>query len=100
MLHRRLAAHLDEETLARWTPRVLRNIEEMSSCLKGEPHTVNLGRWRRAVSERDLVELRRLLTGSDEDSVQMREVSPFRGLLPQAERREVLRSRWVPGRDG
>ena len=34
--------------------------------------------------------LHRVLTGLDRDSVEMREVSPMRGLLSQAERSEVL----------
>ena len=47
------------------------------------------------VQQRDLPGLRRVMTGLDTDSVQMREVSPLGGLLPQAERSKVLA---VPGR--
>jgi hypothetical protein len=34
--------------------------------------------------------LHRVLTGLDRESIEMREVSPMGGLLPQGERREVL----------
>lgn len=91
LLHRRLATHLDRATLAHWTPRILGNLEQMSGQIRGEPHTGNLGRWDRLVVERDIAGLRRVLTGLDEHSIQMREVSPMRGLLSQKERSEVLR---------
>jgi len=34
--------------------------------------------------------IRRVLTGLDVDSIEMREVSPLGGLLPQSERIKVL----------
>jgi hypothetical protein len=36
--------------------------------------------------------LRRALTGLDRDSIEMREVAPIGGLLPETERREALQS--------
>jgi hypothetical protein len=50
-----------------------------------------LDRWQRLIEEGDLSGLRRVMVGLDTDSVQMREVSPMGGLLPQQERAEVLR---------
>lgn len=91
LLHRRLSRHLDPGTIGQWTPRILSNLEKMSGQVRGEPHMGNLGRWRRLVEERDLPGLHRVLTRLDEGSIQMREVSPMRGLLPQKERSEVLR---------
>lgn len=91
-LHRRLSTHLDRETLGEWTPRILTNLEQMTGRVRGEPHTTNLQRWRGLVSDGDLTGLRRVLTGLDETSIQMREVSPMRGLLSQEERNEVLGS--------
>lgn len=91
LLHRTLSRHLDRETLEQWTPRILRNLEQTRGRVQGEPHIGNLKRWHRLVDERDLSGLRRALTGLDERSIQMREVSPMRGLLSQEEREEVLK---------
>jgi transcriptional regulator with XRE-family HTH domain len=89
-LHRRLSTHLDGETFEHWTPLILQNLQQMNDRVRGEPHTENLRRWHHLVEGRDLPGLRRVLTGLDEISIQMREVSPMRGLLSQAERSEVL----------
>ena len=35
--------------------------------------------------------MHRILTGLDRDSIEMREVSPMSGLLPDEQRREVLK---------
>lgn len=90
LLHCRLSVRLDPETLDRWAPRILGNLEQMSGAIRGEPHLTNLERWRSLVSDRDLTGLRRALIGLDEDAIRMREVSPMRGLLPQEERSEAL----------
>ena len=39
----------------------------------------------------DVLGLHRVLTGLDRDSIEMREVSPMGGLLPQDERQAALR---------
>jgi hypothetical protein len=50
---------------------------------------------------RHLSDLRRVMVGLDTDSVQMREVSPMGGLLPQEERAEAAGDRWsVPDKKG
>ncbi|MEW6583053.1 MAG: helix-turn-helix transcriptional regulator [Actinomycetota bacterium] len=95
LLHRRISAHLDPPTLERWTPRILDNIERIREQVRGEPHRTNIERWRHLVGERDVTGLQRVLTGLDTDAVQMREVSPVRGLLTQRERDEVLRQQAV-----
>lgn len=92
LLHRQLARRLDRDTLAEWTPLITRNIERMQGQLRGEPHLRNLERWRQLISDRDLPGVHRVLTGRDDDSSQMREVSPMGGLLSQDERDEVLRA--------
>lgn len=89
-LHRRLSTQLDHQTLQRWRPRVLSNLEQMGSQIRGEPHIGNLKRWRCLVEEGKIIDLHRVLTGLDSDSVAMREVSPMRGLLSQDERTEAL----------
>lgn len=89
-LHRQLATHLDRETLNAWVPTIRRNVERLRHTIRGEPHVSNLNRWERLVDDRDVLGLHRVMTGLDTDSVQMREVSPLSGLLPQSERSRVL----------
>ena len=48
-----------------------------------QPHEQNLDHWRQLVYRGDLPGLHRVLTGLDRDSIEMREVSPMSGLLPQ-----------------
>lgn len=94
-LHRQLATHLEPDVLESWVPTIQRNVERLRRSVQGEPHVSNLDRWEVLVQQRDLPGLRRVMTGLDTDSVQMREVSPLGGLLPQAERSKVLAE---PGR--
>lgn len=89
-LHRRLCTHLTPETFQQWRPIMLRNLQRLREGVRGQPHLRNLDRWQRLIQEGDLSSLRRVMTGLDPDSVQMREVSPMGGLLSQEERSEVL----------
>jgi len=89
-LHRQLATHLDTGVLDDWVPTIRRNVERLRHRVQGEPHVSNLGRWEVLMEQRDVPGLRRVMTGLDTDSVQMREVSPLGGLLPQSERAKVL----------
>lgn len=89
-LHRQLATHLDPQILDGWAPTIKRNVERLRHSVQGEPHVSNMDRWELLVDHRDVPGLRRVMTGLDIDSVQMREVSPLGGLLPQSERSRVL----------
>jgi len=89
-LHRRLSTHLTSETLSEWRPIMLRNLQRLRESTRGQPHLRNLDRWQSLIQEGDLSSLRRVMTGLETDSVEMREVSPMRGLLSQEERSEVL----------
>ena len=89
-LHRRLSTHLTPETLDEWRPIMLRNLQRLREGTRGQPHLRNLERWQRLIQDGDLSGLRRVMTGLDTDAVEMREVSPMRGLLSQQERSEVL----------
>jgi hypothetical protein len=51
----------------------------------------NVERWTGLISKGDVVGLHRTMTGLDRSSIEMREVSPFSGLLPDPERVDVLR---------
>jgi transcriptional regulator with XRE-family HTH domain len=90
-LHRRLSSHLTPATLSEWRPTMLHNLERLREGTRGQPHLRNLDRWQRLIDDGDLSRLHRVMTGLDTDSVEMREVSPMRGLLTQTERSDVLR---------
>lgn len=92
LLHRSLVPKLNEETLSSWTPRILQNLERLSSSVQGHPHVENLDRWRRIVETRDVETLRTVLDSTDPGSIEMREVSPMGGLIGQEERLSILKS--------
>ncbi len=91
MLHRRLSSHLTKESFEDWRPRLLGNLEKLRSGVQGRVHLENVERWTDLVLRGDVVGLHREMTGLDRRSIEMREVSPFSGLLPDHERVEVLR---------
>lgn len=64
--------------------------QRLRESTRGQPYLRNLDRWEVMIRHDDLPGLRRVMTGLDIDSVQMREVSPMGGLLSQEERSEVL----------
>ena len=90
-LHRRLSSHLTPATLSEWRPTMLYNLERLREGTRGQPHLRNLDRWQHLIDDGDLSRLHRVMTGVDTDSIEMREVSPMRGLLAQTERSDVLR---------
>ncbi len=90
MLHRRLSKRLTSQTLEMWLPKLERNLERERESVRGSVHLSNVDRWTELVRRRDLSGLRRVLTGLDRDSIEMREVSPMGGLLPEEERLEVM----------
>jgi hypothetical protein len=89
-LHRRLSMHMTRTSLEQWLPTIGRNLERLRGSVSGEPHMRNLDRWRSLIDRGDVPGLRRVLTGLDRDSIEMREVSPMGGLLSQDERMDVL----------
>ena len=89
-LHRRLSMHLTPETLGEWRPSIQRNLQHLRKSTCGQPHLRNLDRWERLITDGELSSIRRVMTGLDTDSIEMREVSPMRGLLSQEERSEVM----------
>ncbi|WP_246613958.1 helix-turn-helix domain-containing protein [Paractinoplanes bogorensis] len=89
-LHRRLSSHLTSQTLNEWRPAMLSNLSRLRSSTQGQPHLRNLDRWESLIGGGDVSGLHRVMTGLDVDSIEMREVSPMRGLLSQGERAEVL----------
>lgn len=90
-LHRRLSTHLTRLGLEQWRPTIERNLERLRSSVRGQPHLRNLDRWESLLDSGDVPGLHRVLTGLDRDSIEMREVSPVGGLLPNKERLEMLR---------
>lgn len=89
-LHRRLSTLLNRQSFEDWRPRIERNLDRLGNRVTGQPHERNLERWRQLVDRCDVPGMHRVLTGLDRDSIEMREVSPMSGLLPDEQRREVL----------
>ena len=89
-LHRRISSHLDRDALSLWRPTMEGNLTHLRDHVTGQPHERNLDRWHLLIQNGDLNGIKRALTGLERDSIEMREVSPMRGLLSQEERSEIL----------
>lgn len=89
-LHRQISSLLNSDSLGEWGPTLHKNVDRLESNLRGEPHLSNLREWRRRIDEGDVLGLHRVLTGLDRHSIEMREVSPFGGILSQDERQQAL----------
>lgn len=89
-LHRQLSTHLTPQSFPTWLPKTERNLRRLRSTVQGEPHSTNLDEWEHLLQDRDLPNLFRVLTGLDRHSIDMREVSPLNGLLPESERLELI----------
>jgi transcriptional regulator with XRE-family HTH domain len=89
-LHRQLSSLLTRDSLEKWRPLIERNLQRLHGSVTGQPHSRNLDRWDLLVESGDVLGLHRVLTGLDRDSIEMREVSPMSGLLPQSERQAIL----------
>ena len=88
-LHRRLSVHLTRSSLEEWRPTIERNLERLRSTVRGQPHLRNLDRWESLADRGDVTGFHRVFTDLDRDSIEMREVSPAGGLLPNEERLPV-----------
>jgi hypothetical protein len=88
--HRQLSSHLTKSSLEQWHPTIERNLLRLRRSVTGQPHSRNLDQWNSLVEHGDVLGLHRVLTGLDRDSIEMREVSPMGGLLPQSERQAIL----------
>lgn len=89
-LHRQLSSHLTKATLEEWSPTIEHNLQRLRRTVTGQPHIRNLDRWGSLVEHGDVLGLHRVLTGLNRESIEMREVSPMGGLLPQSERAAAL----------
>jgi transcriptional regulator with XRE-family HTH domain len=89
-LHRQLSTHLNSDSLPSWRSKIETNLDRLRGSVQGEPHSSNLSEWQRLVDHEDLPNLHRVLTNLDRHSIEMREVSPLGGLLPNDERLSVL----------
>jgi transcriptional regulator with XRE-family HTH domain len=90
-LHRQLSTHVTPSSLREWQPRLKQNLRRLRGNVSGQPHLRNLDHWELLIDSGDVPGLHRVLTGLDRHSIEMREVSPMGGLLPQDERSDVLR---------
>ena len=91
-MHRRLATHLTATSLTAWQPTIFANIARLGADVHGQPHLANLEHWQRLVSTEDVPALRRVLTGVDRHSIEMREVTPMGGILTDEERQQALQN--------
>jgi hypothetical protein len=91
-LHRQLARYLTRSTLTEWQPTIHRNLHRLRTGVTGQPHMRNLDHWQSLLESDDVPGLHRLITGLDRDSIEMREVSPIGGLLPEGERTQILQA--------
>lgn len=92
LVHRQVAALLGPSELDRWRPRIERNIQSLTCRVQGQPHERNLARWAELVKVGDEAALRRALTCLDRASIEMREVSPFAGVLPDRVRLDAIQN--------
>ncbi|WP_417215527.1 helix-turn-helix domain-containing protein [Arthrobacter sp.] len=90
MLHRKLSTRLTMASLQEWLPRLVRNFERLRHGVRGTVHRRNIQQWLTLIDHSDIIGLHRAMTGLDRTSIEMREVSPFGGILPEEQRREVL----------
>lgn len=90
LLHRRISSQLTPETLRLWKPTIVGNVRRLREGVTGQPHARNLERWQILVEGDDLLGLKRVLTGLDRESIEMREVSPMRGVHTEQDRLDVL----------
>ncbi|BBZ01201.1 hypothetical protein MCHIJ_06380 [Mycolicibacterium chitae] len=91
-VHRQLATLLNTSTLQEWRPSILSNIDRLRQSVYGEPHLRHLSHWEQLTNDGDLQSLKRALTGLDRQSIEMREVTPMSGLLPDTQRRAALQA--------
>ncbi|MGD1424641.1 XRE family transcriptional regulator [Mycolicibacterium septicum] len=91
VVHRQLATHLTSTSLTKWGATILTNIKRLRTGVRGQPHLANLDRWEHIVEDNDVHALRRALIGLDRHNIEMREVTPMGGLLPDEERRDAIR---------
>jgi len=91
-MHSRLSELLTQADLEQWRPVVKRNLERLRSAVRGQVHLRNIDRWESLLDRSDMPGLHRALTGLDRDSTEMREVSPFAGLLPEEDRLGILQA--------
>ena len=89
-LHQALASRLTPDALAAWRPTIERNLERQRRGVTGQPHVRHLERWTCLIDDEDVRALRRVLTGLDRTSIEMREVSPMAGLLSRQDRERAL----------
>lgn len=102
LAHRELSAYLTKYPGIDWQSTVFANIDRLRRGTRGQPHMDNLVRWQRIAEEGGLRGIRQPLVGLDRRAIEMREVSPMGGLLPDDLRLRALRPAFdvpVPARN-
>ncbi|MDR1791413.1 MAG: helix-turn-helix transcriptional regulator [Propionibacteriaceae bacterium] len=91
-LHRQISRKLDEAALQAWEGKVSSNLAKLEQHNRGEPHLSRVARWKALIQARDVKRIRIALLDVGTYGKQMREVSPFAGILSESERLQVLES--------
>lgn len=91
LAHRELSAYLTKWPGIDWQSTVLANIDRLRRGTRGQPHMDNLERWKWIAKEGGMRDIRDPLVGLDRRAIEMREVSPMGGLLPDDLRLRALR---------
>lgn len=66
------------------------NLGSLSERIRGDAAIEDLSRWRQLISDGRLGPLIDVFLGADQQSINMRQTSPFAGVLTQQERREAI----------
>ena len=74
------------------------NLDRVRQGVQGRTHKENVERWSELITTGNVKGLHRALTGLDRRSIEMREVTPFSGLLSEQERLDALRNIRSPAR--
>lgn len=91
-LHTVISLRLDKVTFEEWYPKIMENIDALSRNTQGEPHHRNINRWKSLFRQHDMEAIKGFMTGIDRDSIEMREVGPFLGIITTDERSQVVQS--------
>lgn len=90
LMHRRVAMRLTAKNFDSSLPTMLDNLDRVRRHTRGQPHERNMDEWKRILTEGDVNDVKRMLTGLSRHAIEMREVSPMAGLLTEDERLEAL----------
>ena len=90
MLHRELARSVGPRMDLAWWDRIAINLDQVRSSVSGRPHEDMVAAWQEIIDAHDLTRLKEVLLDPGPEGIEMREVSPMRGLISSDDRLRVL----------